>query len=198
MKPIVLLLADDGSTGAIRSMLAFGGYGFQSFVSFQQLLEGLEGLPSAILVSDLDHPGGPGADIVKVLHQRGLGRLPVILLSRKTTVRDAVTLMRTGVHDLLEKPVTPDRLLTSLATAAAKLRSPAGANRAATAAYAALTPREREVGKHLAAGLTTRQVADILGISVRTVDVYRGTIFRKLGVANVAALASLIARSVQP
>jgi FixJ family two-component response regulator len=193
MKPVVLLLADDAFAAEVSSTLVRERYAFQSFQLIDELLTATEGLDAAVVVNDLDQPERREADLVRTLANRGLGHWPVILLSEKTTVRKAVELMRTGIHDLIEKPVSPDRLRASLASAGVKLRSHRSASSKETAAYATLTPREREVGEHLASGSTTRQVADALGISVRTVDVYRGRIFRKLGVANVAALASLIA-----
>lgn len=193
MKPVVLLLADEAFAADIAASLMRAGHAVQIFESVDDLLASADHETAACLVNDVAHLEGTPADLIQTLERRDVGHWPVILLSEKTTVRAAVELMRTGIHDLLEKPVSPEKLLTSLASADLKLslrRGGPGANRPS---QRVLTPRERQVAEHLASGLTTREVADALAISARTVDVHRGKIFTKLGVANVAALAMRLA-----
>ena len=104
--------------------------------------------------------------------------------------------MREGAVDFLQKPVSPERLLETVARVVEEDRfSRFGTLHAEElqSRFATLTEREGEIIRHAVTGLLNRQIAERLGIAERTVKVHRLSAYRKLGVHNTAELAPLFA-----
>ncbi len=109
----------------------------------------------------------------------------------------AVWALKQGAFDFVEKPIDHERLLRTIECAAShSLRLAKGevSHEEAQARWALLTPRERDIARYLARGLINREVAEALGIALRTVEVHRQSILKKCEVRRPEELAQLIAR----
>jgi FixJ family two-component response regulator len=110
----------------------------------------------------------------------------------------AVNALKSGAFHFLEKPFKDEQLLALIEQAATLLAPPATSGRCAAAKLATLTQREREVADLVVGGLKNKQIAEQLGISVKTVEAHRARTMEKMDVSSVAELvrATLDAKSV--
>ncbi len=122
--------------------------------------------------------------------------LPVIILTGYGSVPLAVEALKTGALDFIEKPFDPDRLLAAIRQAT-HWEAEEREVRAKQATYqeqlARLTPREREVMDLMVAGMTSKAIGGSLGISSRTVEIYRAHVMNKM---KADSLVELIRRSL--
>ena len=140
------------------------------------------------MLLDVRMPGMDGLQVQAEMAARGYN-LPVIVLTGHGDIATAVRAMRGGAIDFLEKPFNRERLLQALEIGFAQAGDREGArNRAewARTQVALLTEREQEVLEGLACGYPNKTIAYDLGISARTVEVYRANVMTKLEVANFA------------
>lgn len=122
--------------------------------------------------------------------------LPVIFLTGHADVPMAVSALKRGARDFVEKPFNDndlvDRLLDALAAEAeAHARHASKADRAAR--LASLSAREKQVMDLILEGLMNKVIADRLGISMRTVEVHRARVLEKMGAKTAVDLARLVA-----
>ena len=152
------------------------------FDSAEAFLAGHRDRPAGCIVVDICLPGINGLDLLEMI-AKGRAAYPVIVLSGNASVPSAVRAGRLGVVDFIEKPFRVDQLIEAVEQAFELLHvrqlSPLGA-------LATLTPREIDVLVSFADGAPNKVVAHSLGLSVRTVEVYRANMMRKLGVRSLA------------
>ena len=144
------------------------------------------------VVTDVRMPGMSGIELLRELKSRGRG-LPVIVITGHGDVPLAVEAMREGAVDFLEKPFANDQLLASIRRALAQPapRTPGDEQGQARAKIARLSARERQVFGRLAAGQLNKTIAHDLGISIRTVEVYRAKVMEKMECESLPALIHL-------
>lgn len=145
------------------------------------------------LVLDVRLPGMGGLDLLAQLRARAI-TLPVIVVTAFGDVRTAVRAMRSGAIDVMEKPVSDQVLLDRVQQAIELDRQTRAADakrRAAVALFARLSRRERQVLSLVTAGKPNKSIAAELGVAPKTVEGYRATLMRKLGVASVPDLMRL-------
>jgi two-component system response regulator FixJ len=121
-------------------------------------------------------------------------QLPVVVISGHAQTPLVVRAMRAGAVDFLEKPLDPEAVIGAVRAALGGTVTPASLRQAAVAAsarVAALSPREREVLDGFARGAATKQIADELGVSAKTVETYRARVQEKLGVTTTYGLARM-------
>ncbi|TDB05050.1 response regulator transcription factor [Halomonas marinisediminis] len=191
--PCIAIVDDDQ---ALRDSLAWllDSVGIESrlFADGETFLAGdPEGFDTVLL--DVRMPGLSGLQV-----QQRLSELekppPVIFMTGHGDVPMAVSALKAGARDFLEKPFNHQQLIdivqqslhTHQQARQAQLRLEALRER-----YAALRPKERQILVHVARGLTSREVADHLGISPKTVEIYRLRAMKSLGAANLAELVRL-------
>jgi len=158
-----------------------------------------EAMPD-VVVLDLSLPGLSGLEVTSQLRQQHPG-VKVLILSVHDHPEYVLGAVRVGAHGYLRKDTSPAELREALGRIArgesyfsppvagqltAALRGDALED--AATRLARLTPREREVLAGIAAGETSRAIAARLGLSPRTVETYRESLARKLGIRTVAAL----------
>ncbi len=167
--------------------------------------------PDAILM-DAVMPGLSGFETCqRIKAHAGWSAIPVIFMTGLSDTADVVAGFDAGGVDYVVKPVRIEEVLARLTThvrnarvarealqraAAGDAGSAADAALASRLEGAALTPRETEVLTWLARGKTNRDIADILGMSHRTVNKHLEHIFEKLGVETRAAAAALASRAI--
>ena len=153
------------------------------------------GSPSCLLL-DVRMPGTSGLVLFESLAARSLlPLLPVIFLTGHGDVPTAVSAVKRGAFDFVEKPFSNnalvDRIEEALKLSAQTLlqgRAKGGTRRA----LAELTEREREVMRLVVDGKPNKLIADALQISVRTVEVHRAHVFDKMNVKSAVELANLL------
>lgn len=183
-----IAIIDDDQALLELTLLAVREAGF-SAIGFHEPLDALmwasDADPTCIVV-DLKLPGIEGLDLVAAFC--ALNRHAVIIVSAFVDVRTTVDAMRLGVDDVLPKPATFDDLVRALRRGTEALKT-APAREELT-----FTRRERQVAEMLVEGLTTKQIAQNLALSPRTVEFFRASLLRKTQSPNSAALASALTR----
>ena len=170
----------------------------ESAPAFLAAAEG--GLADGCIVSDIRMPQMDGIALLGRLAALKIA-LPVIVMTGHGDVPLAVSAMKAGAVDFIEKPFDGDVLLAAIRSA---LRRQAGdSHRRAEAAdvrdrLAALTPREREVLDCLVAGKANKATAHALGISARTVEVHRAHVMTKMAAGSLSDLVRLVLTAREP
>lgn len=194
MKPLIHVVDDDESLReSLLDLLHAAGYdacGYGSTGAF--LLHPLPERPACLLL-DVRLPGPSGLELQEALRRRGLA-LPIVFLTGHADVPMTVRAVKGGAVDVLEKPVSRERLLRAIDAALAgdaQARAAHQAQAQRDARLASLTAREREVFDRVVAGQRNQAIADALGIGLRTVKAHRAQLMAKLGVATAAELGRL-------
>jgi len=182
-------------------MLAASDIRPHPFGSGQDFLEALVDLTPGCVLLDLKMPGMDGFRIMGELATRGID-WPVVVITGHGEVPTAVRAMKAGAVDFIEKPFGEAALLSTLENAFRLLdeREATGQRlRAARERVSQLTARESEVLEGLLAGESNKQIAQRLGISLRTVEMHRGNMMDRLQVGNLAeALALALEAGLKP
>ncbi len=190
-----IYIVDDDTAFAQSLALILGDQGHEtrSFATATAFLAVASGLPRGCVLLDLRLPDIHGLDVQ--LQLSGVAEHVVVLLTGYGEVSDAVAAMKAGALDFLPKPFRRQALDDVLARAAGRLAAleQKALQRESVGDAAKLTKREIEVLSSLATGQSSKVVAHELGLSVRTIDMHRGRIMRKLQVSNISS-ALLVAR----
>ncbi|APT33901.1 transcriptional regulatory protein FixJ [Methylobacterium phyllosphaerae] len=153
------------------------------------------------IVTDVRMPDIDGVELLHRLRQRG--RMPpVIVMTGHADVALAVEAMKAGAVDFIEKPFDDDVLLASIRSALARAdraRTRDAEGDAVRARLAALSERERQVLEGLVAGKANKVIGLDLGISPRTVEIYRANVMSKMQAGSLSELVrmALIAESLE-
>lgn len=194
----VFVIDDDTAVlASLEALLDVAGFDVKVFGSSRGFIDALEGLAFGCIVTDVRMPEISGLALLDRLTASGRRHWPVVVISGHSDVPMAVAAMKAGACHFLEKPISP-LALRDVIEAAFKARPcspvPAVEDADALARLRSLSRREKEVLSHLVTGASSKVAAIVLGISPRTVDVFRGNILRKTQAPNVAALATLAAK----
>lgn len=149
--------------------------------------------PAECIVSDIRMPEMTGLELMRALEKTD-NTSELILITGFADVDIAVSAMKSGAFDFLEKPINEEVLVSSIRAAANKAEhEKADAEKVAQLEerFASLTEREREVLDLVTRGLTNRDIAAQLGISPRTVEVHRASLMQKSGVDSLADLVRM-------
>ena len=184
---------DDAVRASLQALLETAGYRTNQFESGITFLDFPDTGLGACVLLDVKMPGLDGLEVQRRLNDRGV-MLPVVIITGHGDIAMAVQAMRAGAADFLEKPVSRNRLLESVARAIdigrnarpdRQQRSDIGTR------LGALTTRERQVLEQLVMGRTNKIAAHELGISSRTVEVYRRNVMAKMGADSLSHLVRM-------
>jgi two-component system response regulator FixJ len=187
---VALIEDDEAVLHSLQLLLERRGIAVRCFRSAESFLASLPVDAPACVVTDVRMPGFSGLDLQRELKRLGVG-VPVILITGHGDIAMAVTALKDGAADFIEKPFDDERLVESLAQAMAaerELRSEAAERSELAARVAELSPRQREVMYLVAEGLSNKQIALQLGISPRTVENYRAWAMERMGAGSLADL----------
>lgn len=190
---IVHVIDDDE---AMRDSLAFlldmQGFETRVYESAVAFLEALPDIPGGCVLTDVRMPGLSGLELIDHLREQG-SDLAVVVMTGHGDVPMAVEAMKAGVVDFIEKPFADDVLLRAVRGALDRQGSPQddGGRKEAEARLVSLSPRERDVLAGVVAGKANKVIAHDLGISPRTVEIYRANLMTKTGARNMAELMRL-------
>ncbi len=194
----VHVVDDDASfRTAIERRLKQAGYEVVTYPSAQHLLDRmpLESEMGCILL-DVRIPDLSGPELQRRLSELG-STLPIVFLTGYPDVRTTVRTIKAGAEDFLAKPVSSDQLLRAIEQAIARheaTRGLRGTLDMVRGHIAKLTPRERQVFERIIRGQTSKQVANALGSTERTVKAHRQRVMEKMQVQSLAELVSLAER----
>jgi FixJ family two-component response regulator len=191
---MVFIVDDDESLRAAMSeLLEIAGFRTRAYASTGDFLLNPPGDEPGCVLLDVHLPGPSGLDLQAGLQRHGIG-LPVIFLTGHADVPTSVRAMKAGAVDFLEKPVNRETLLEAIRRALdfdAAMRAARDEAQLKRARLDALTSREREIFDRIVSGKLNKQIADELGIGLRTVKAYRAQLMIKLGVSSAAELGRL-------
>lgn len=190
----VYIVEDDQSVrDALGLLLGLQGYSVSMFADAESFLGAYRIDWAGCMLIDIRMPGMDGLALQQWLVNKGC-LMPVIIMTGHGDVGSARQAFRAQAVDFLEKPVDQAKLIEAICDARAKFTAVRTENTSSvdlTNRLAVLTPREREVMELVVAGRHNRDIADELGISVRTVEVHKTRLMSKLAADGVADLVRL-------
>jgi FixJ family two-component response regulator len=195
LTPLVYLVDDDPSfLSALSRRLRIAGYQVECFSSTEEFLKRRRSDALGCAILDLQMPGPGGLELQEAL-ARADEPLPVIFLTAHGDVPSSVRAMKGGAVDFLTKPVRGEDLLDAVQRALARGAAATEMRRKKrdwAARYERLSPREREVFQLVVRGLPNKQIADVLGVSERTIKAHRSQVMHKMGVQSGAELGRAV------
>jgi RNA polymerase sigma factor (sigma-70 family) len=180
---------DDALRDSLRWLLESAGYKVSSHATAERFLLSYRPGMAGCLVLDVRMPGASGLELQQELMRRG-ATLPIIFVTGHGDVPMAVEAVKSGAFHFLEKPFKDEQLLR-LIDEASRQSMPVTEHAqrlCAAARLATLTQREREVMDLVVQGRKNKQIADHLGISIKTVEAHRARAMEKMDVSSVAEL----------
>jgi two-component system response regulator FixJ len=191
---IVHIIDDDA---AVRDSLAFllgtAAIASRQHDSALEFLSVFKAEEAGCIITDMRMPGMDGLELLRKL-QETENSVPVIVVTGHGDVSLAVEAMKAGATDFLEKPFDQDAVLSSVRAALSRRQREGGqsAEQAAAARrFETLSPREKQVLEGLVTGLPNKTIAYDLGISARTVEVYRANVMTKMEANSLAELVRM-------
>ena len=189
---------DQGVLDALSALVQEAGYETKAYTSPQAFLDEHDPSMPGCVVLDLSMPRMNGLEFQHELVTRGIER-PVIFLSGRGTVPASVEAMKAGAVDFLPKPCKGDELLSAIKVAEERDRvtlQRAAERKAAGKLIDKLSPREKEVMELVVQGHLNKNIAALIGTTVKTVKVHRGRVMQKMGVRSVAELVRLASKVI--
>jgi two-component system response regulator FixJ len=193
-EPVVHVVDDDAAMReSLEFLLASADLAARTYDSAKALLDCSAALETGCIVTDVRMPGMNGLEMMVELRRRSVLH-PVIVLTGHADVALAVEAMKAGAVDFLEKPFDDEALLSAIRAALA--RGGGGTVRLAERSVIAerlaqLTGRERDVFDAIVLGDSNKAAALRLGISPRTVEIYRANVMSKMHAANLSELVRM-------
>lgn len=191
---VVYIIEDDeGVRQSLSRLMAAEGYEIASFSTGREFLNTNPLAQQACLILDFRLPDMSGLELQALLASRGI-KLPIIIISGFGDIPLAVKAMKSGAIDFLQKPFDTQELMDCVREAFAS-NAQASAHRRkqsdAAARLSRLSRREREVMDLVVLGMASKNIAEKLGLRVKTVENHRAHLKKKLGVDSVAELVQL-------
>lgn len=194
----VFVIDDDPEVRkALTALVAQEGINVESFENAEAFLAACRPVPPSCAIVDMRMPGLNGMELQAELSRRGMP-LPIIFLTGYGDIPTSVRAIKAGAVDFLSKPVSGAVLLASVQAALAeseRLSLRVEQSNAASALVARLTNRERDVLLLAVEGLNNKDIARRLGISFRTVEIYKAGVMHKTGAATLVDLVRLVEES---
>jgi two-component system, LuxR family, response regulator FixJ len=178
---------------SLSFLLASDGLPVRLHESALAFLEAMTETATGCIVTDVRMPGIDGIELLRRLKARGFG-LPVIVMTGHADVPMAVEAMKEGAVDFIEKPFDDDLFLAAVRSAL-RLQEQHAQRDAQIAEVQArlqgLSERERQVLGGLVAGKANKVIAYDLGISPRTVEIYRANVMTKMQAGSLSELVRM-------
>ena len=193
--PSTIYIVDDDEAvrDSLRWLLEANGYAVRSFAGAEEFLGAYDPEQVGVLIADIRMPGMSGLELQETLIARK-APLPIVFITGHGDVPMAVSTMKKGAVDFLEKPFNEDDLRALVAGMLEQARErvrEAHAQRDQQAVLGRLTAREQQVLERIVAGRLNKQIAGDLNISIKTVEAHRANIMEKLEVTTVADLMKI-------
>jgi two-component system, LuxR family, response regulator FixJ len=199
-RPVVHVIDDDPSLRKSIEFLAESvGLQTQTFESSQAFLDRADPNTPGCILLDVRMPGMSGLDLLDLIRQKGFVH-PVIIITGHADVPMAVRALKSGATEFIEKPFNDQDLIDRVQQAIdddAENRNSLEDRTSIKARVRTLTPREAEVMELVVEGNANKQIAAMLGLSEKTIEVHRSRVMRKMEAANAADLIRMVLESRQ-
>jgi FixJ family two-component response regulator len=194
---VVYILDDEPEmVKALTRLLRARRFEALGFTSVRAFLEACRLENNACLVLDVAMPELDGLELQRHLTHQGI-LIPIIFLTGHGDIPMSVRAIKAGATEFLTKPIDDAALIQAVRAAlqiAETRRQAAGETAALAARLASLTPRQREVMKHVVAGQLNKQIAFDLGTGEQNIKLHRAQIMKKMGVNSLADLVRVAER----
>lgn len=192
-KDVVYVVDDDqGMLDSTVWLLESIGLSAKAFTSGQAFLDAELQDSNACVILDIRMPGIGGLSVQEALRSRNI-LLPVIFVSGHADVPIVVRAFRAGAVDFLEKPYNEQLLIDSVQQALNQFQGQSSDQRLQQTLQLidTLTPRERDVFIPLVQGYTNKEIAEQLGVSIKTIDLYRSRVMKHMCAATLPDLVGM-------
>src|SRR5215470_4213129 len=184
---------DEAARHSLAFLLGTAKISVKTYESATAFLDSLADLKSGCIITDVRMPSMSGIELLRKLKDLGVA-VPVIVVTGHGDVPLAVEAMKIGAADFIEKPFDDEALLQAVRSACNQ-QSSKDRHKAERAEIdsrlATLSNREREVLQGLVRGLANKQIAFDLGISPRTVEIYRANLMAKMQASSLSDLVRM-------
>jgi two-component system, LuxR family, response regulator FixJ len=185
---------DEAVRDSLSFLLRMANFRVVTHLSATHFLESLKKDIDGCVITDVRMPDMSGLDLLRRLRASSC-TVPVIVMTGHGDIQLAVEAMKAGAIDFLEKPFDDERVLTAVRSALQASQADserAGRRNAIGARLDSLSQRERQVLDGLVAGLPNKTIAHDLGISPRTVEVYRAHVMTKMQASSLSELVRMV------
>ncbi|EEZ00188.1 tetrathionate reductase two-component response regulator [Vibrio sp. RC586] len=186
LHPVYLVDDEISVLESLQFLLESYGYQLQAFSCGRQFLEQANWQQAGCVVLDSRMPDLCGQEVQRQLNARN-SPLRIIYLTGHGDVPMAVEALKEGACDFFQKPVDGDALVRAI-DQALELSAICAEQCNARRKIGSLTKRERDVAELVLKGMKNQEMADELCVSLRTIEVHRANLMKKLEVNNMAAL----------
>lgn len=186
--PIYIVDDDEAVRRSLGFLLKTSGHEVSSFSDGKEFLQGAASLKPGCVLLDVQMPQMGGLELQEELQEAGIPH-PVVVMTGHGDIDIAVQAMKAGAVDFIEKPFDKDIMLEAIDEAFERLDNAATLSKRKELAKVlvnGLTPRERDVLEGLARGYPNKTIAYDLGISARTVEIFRANLMKKLNARSLA------------
>ena len=184
---------DDAALDSLVMLLAAEGLPAKGFPSPAEFLNALPREPRGCLITDLRMPDMDGVELIRALRDQGI-IIPVIIVTGHADVTKAVDAMKAGAADFIEKPFESELILRLVRACLEENDDAVDANASRSRVKErldSLTARERQVLDLVVEGASNKIVAGRLGISPRTVEIYRASVMSKMRADSLSELVRM-------
>jgi two-component system response regulator FixJ len=195
-EPNLVHVIDDDE--AVRDSLSFllraADFNVVAYQSATHFLESLTRDIDGCVITDVRMPDMSGLDLLRRLRSLSC-TIPVVVMTGHGDIQLAVEAMKAGAVDFLEKPFDDERVLAAVRSALQARRAQderLGRRHEVEERLGHLSQRERQVLDGLVAGLPNKTIAHDLGISPRTVEVYRANVMTKMQAGSLSELVRMV------
>ncbi|MCA9727721.1 MAG: response regulator transcription factor [Candidatus Eisenbacteria bacterium] len=197
-EPTVFIVDDDpGIRRALRMLMKSVGLPCETFESGPDFLEVFDPSRAGCLVLDVRMPGMSGLELQEKLATSGKTTPPIVFMTAHGDVPMAVSAMKSGALDFIQKPFRDQEMIDRIQKALAldrEMRSESSGKEVVLERIERLTPREREVLDLIVEGKPNKGIAFDLGVSERTVEIHRSRVMRKMEAESLAELVQMVLR----
>jgi len=192
--PTAYVVDDDEAIRTLwRWLMESNGIAVRIFATAREFIEGYAAGAPGCVVLDMRLPGMSGLELQDYLNRNGID-IPIVFVTAHADVPTAVTAIKSGAVDLIEKPFSYRQVLSVIEKAFqrdAENRERRSRHSEVAGRIAALTERERAVLQRVIEGKQNKVIAADLDISIKTVEFHRAKLMEKMGVGSVAELVQL-------
>jgi two-component system response regulator FixJ len=193
--PVIHVIDDDSAMrDSLEYLLEAADYRARTYPSADDFLKTIDDIAPGVIVTDVRMPGMSGLDLVRTLAERRVPH-PVVVITAHGDVAMAVQAMRAGAIDFLEKPFEHQAFLGAIQfalSAAPRAEQTLAEKVRLRAILETLSPREQDTLQGVVDGKMNKVIAFELGISPRTVEVYRANMMSKTGAKTLSELIRMV------
>lgn len=190
---IYIIDDDEGMRNSLSWLLTSSGYDTIAFENAESFIENIPANDLGCIIADIRMPGMSGLELYQWLSEMNF-HLPVIIITGHGDISIAVKALKDGIFDFVEKPFDDKIILDSIHMAiqcCKNQQAQRSLQQMLCDRFETLTSREKEVMDKIVLGLSNKQIAATLNISIKTVEVHRSRVMEKMQADSLAELVRM-------